>query len=193
MTTAARSAGHRLRRATDVAPDSARAAAGHRRSFLAVCAAATALAACGLLPPIGLKSPRLSFAGLSVTGLGLSEIRFRVTLLASNPNDVELPLSNLRFDLDLLGEPFASGAPPSGRASIPAAGQAEIPVEFAVPTSRLLDALRRLRLDNDASIDYRVRGSANWGNSPITLHFERRDRIEPLRRLRNLLEPPRKT
>jgi LEA14-like dessication related protein len=164
-----------------------------RRTLLAVCAATTALAACGLLPPIGLKSPRLSFAGLSVTGLGLSEIRFRVALLASNPNDVELPLSNLRFDLDLLGEPFASGAPPTGRATIPAAGQAEIPVEFTVPTSKLVDALRRLRLDQDASIDYRVRGSANWGNSPITLHFERRDRIDPLKRLRNLLEPQRKT
>lgn len=170
-----------------------RLACSRRRALLLAGAVAPVLAACGLVPPIGLKSPRVSFTGLAVTGLDLREIRFRVALLAENPNDVELPLSNLRFDLDLLGEPFASGAPPSGRATLPAAGELEIPVVFVVPTSRLVDALGRLRLGSDASIDYRLSGSANWGSSPFTLRFERRDRIDPLRRLRNLFDPPRRT
>lgn len=168
-------------------------ARGGRRAVLMAGALAPVLAACGVVPPIGLKSPRVSFTGLAVTSLDLGEIRFRVGLLAENPNDVELPLSNLRFDLELLGEPFASGAPPSGRATLPAAGSIEIPVVFAVPTSRLLDAIGRLRLGSDASIDYRLSGSANWGSSPFTLRFERRDRIDPLRRLRNLIAPSRRT
>lgn len=148
--------------------------------------AGTATSGCGLVPPIALRSPTISFAGLGVTSIGLSEIGFRVDVLAENPNDVDVPLTELRFELDLFGAPFASGAPPTGRATIPAAGKVEIPVSFRVPTRMLLDTLAQLRLDADAAIDYRLSGSAKWGSSPFRLEFERSDRIDPLRRLREL-------
>lgn len=164
-----------------------------RRRLLGACAALpglAALSACSALPPPGLKPPKLSFAGLAVPGVGPSEIEFRLTVIADNPNDVELPLSNLQFDLDLLGRPFATGSSPEPTITLPRQGTRQVPIVFTVPTARLLDLLSAVRSDAAGRFEYRLRGSANWGSSPFKLPFEKTGDLEALQRLRKAFGRP---
>lgn len=155
-----------------------------RRSLLA---ALWLPAACGMLPPPDLKSPKLDISDLSVLKLGLSELRFGLTLRADNPNDVDLPLSNLRFDLELLEQPFATGVVTESKVVIPRRGTKDVPVEFTVPTSRLLDLLKQVPRSDFAKLSYRLRGGAAWGWSGFPLSFEKRGDLDALRSLRELI------
>jgi len=168
-----------------------------RRRNALRCAAAAALAlaasACGMLPPANLEPPKISIANISIVAVGLEELRFALSIDARNPNDVDVPLTNLRFDLELLGQPFASGAAAESTVTLPAGASREVPIEFAVPTSRLLDLVRALRHSAGSPLGYRLHGSANWGRSPFAIPFEKRGEFDALRRLRERLEPPRRT
>ena len=149
-----------------------------------------ALGACAVLPPANLIAPRVSFSDLAIRDVGLSEIRFALGVRAENPNEVDIPLRNVAFELDLLGSAFASGTVAGAQIDLPARGQREIPVEFTVPTMRLVEVFRRLR---DASLEgpvYRLRGTATWGRSGIAIPFERSGDLEALRRLRQILGTP---
>ncbi|HWS76543.1 MAG TPA: LEA type 2 family protein [Quisquiliibacterium sp.] len=161
-----------------------------RRRLLAAGFALPALAACSAFPPLDLKAPKLSFAGLSVPRIGLSDIDFLLTVLADNPNDVEVPLSNLQFELDLLGAPFASGGAREPTVTLPRLGTREVPIAFTVPTSRLLDLVSKARGEGGGRFEYRLRGSANWGNSPFRIPFEKTGDLEALRQLQKIFRLP---
>lgn len=164
-----------------------------RRRLLAAAGALAALAAlpaCSALPPLGLRAPRLSFAGLSVPRVGLDEIEFVLTVIADNPNEVDVPLSNLRFELELFGLPFAAGAARDPRLTLPGRGTRQVPIAFRMPTSGLLDLASRARSEGSGRLEYRLKGSANWGNSPFTIPFEKTGDLEALRKLRGLLRLP---
>lgn len=164
-----------------------------RRRLLAISGALAPLVllpACSALPPLGLEAPRLSFAGLSVPRAGLDEIEFLLTVIADNPNEVDVPLSNLRFDLELFGLPFASGAARDPRLTLPGRGTRQVPIAFTVPTSALLDLVSRARSEGSGRLEYRLKGSANWGSSPFTIPFEKTGDLDALRRLGKLIRLP---
>ena len=166
----------------------------HRlRGTLVGCALAAALTAagCNALPPPDLKTPKISVSDVALRDLGLSELRFAVTVRAENPNDIELPLSNLQFELDLLGRPFAKGAADDARLKLPARAARDVPIEFTVPTTRILDLLSAARGAGLLNLSYRLKGSANWGSSPFAIPFEKSGNLDALQRLRDLLPLPR--
>jgi LEA14-like dessication related protein len=66
------------------------------------------LAACANLAGLSQK-PEVSLAGLKLTQLGLFEQRFSLQLRIQNPNDVDLPIDGLTFDVELNGQPFLKG------------------------------------------------------------------------------------
>ena len=67
--------------------------------------------------------------------------------------------------------------------TLPARGRQQVPVEFTVPTSRLLDVLERFRSGNWDNFSYRLAGHANWGNTPFGVPFERSGNLDILKRL----------
>lgn len=79
-----------------------------RRAFL-LAAVALALAGCAGLP-IGLEAPKVSLADITLTGGGLVEQRFRLTLRMHNPNDRDIAIEGLTFAVELNGAEFAQGA-----------------------------------------------------------------------------------
>ncbi len=161
-----------------------------RRAWIAAAGAAALLAGCNALPPADLKPPRLSFSDFRLETLGLSEIRFLLAVDTENPNEVAIPLRNVEFALELLGEPFADGTVLGRAVTLPALGARTIPVQFSVPTSRLVSLLRSLRSAEPAQWSYRLTGSATWGLSGLPLRFERRGDLEALRALDELLQAP---
>lgn len=162
------------------------------RRALLMCAALGPLAACGLIPPPNLVAPSVTVSDLTISDLGLETIRFVLTLDTENRNDVEVPLTDLSFDLDLFGRGFATGRAAQRTITLARGARTAVPIEFSVPTARLLDTLRELRLTGDWSLAYHLRGSAKWGASPFPVRFERKGDIEVLRRLRSVLQPLQK-
>jgi LEA14-like dessication related protein len=65
-----------------------------------------ALAAC-----FNAQAPKVSVADVDVKSLGLFEQRFDISLRVGNPNDFDLAIEALDFDLEVNGPPSPRGLP----------------------------------------------------------------------------------
>ena len=146
---------------------------------------ATALwaSACGaLLPPLDLKPPTAAFRDFAIDSVSAERVRFTIKLATRNPNAIDLPLSNLYFDLSLFGQQVAQGRVPEQRFTLPANGDREVPVAFDVATADLRAMLARLSRAGSVDAVWEVKGTANWGNSPLPIPFSRRGDASGLKR-----------
>jgi LEA14-like dessication related protein len=173
-----------------------RPAAPRRRAVRAAIAGSLAVlggAACGsLLPPADLKPPSVAFSDLAIDAVNAERVRFTVRLATQNPNPIDLPLSNVYFDLAILGRPLALGKIAEQRFVLPANGAKELPVSFDVATADLRAVLARMM--SGAPLPdtvWELKGTANWGASPLPLPFSRKGDASSLRRLREVFGLPR--
>jgi LEA14-like dessication related protein len=171
--------------------------APRRRSAVrvAVAGALAALggAACGsLLPPADLKPPSVAFSDLSIDAVNAERVRFTVRIATQNPNPVDLPLSNVYFDLAILGQPLALGRIAEQRFVLPANGARTLPVSFDLATADLRAVLARMLSGAPMpETVWELKGTANWGVSPLPLPFSKRGDARSLGRLRELFGLPR--
>jgi hypothetical protein len=164
-----------------------------RRSVARALAASLAVlgaSACGgLLPPANLKPPTVAFSDLSIDSVTAERVRFTVRVDTRNPNPIDVPLSNVYFDLSILGRQLALGKVAEQRFTLPAGGSRELPVAFDVATADLRAVLMRLLSGPLPETVWEVKGTANWGASPLPLPFSRKGDASSLRRLRELMLP----
>lgn len=122
------------------------------------------------------QKPEISLAGLSVLQVGVFEQRFALKLRIQNPNDVELPINGLSFDIQLNGQPFAHGL--SDKAVIvPRYGEALLDVAATSTLGSALKQLRELQKSGRDRIGYRLAGRLQlqgMGSQP----FERRGDLQ---------------
>lgn len=115
---------------------------------------------------IALREPmRVSVAGLEpLPGEGL-EARFAIKLRVQNPNERGIDFDGVSVDLELAGQPFASGVSAQS-GSVPRYGETLITVPVTVPFTALVRQLLGMgdRVPGD-SIAYRLRG--NLGGSGL--------------------------
>lgn len=153
-------------------------ARGRRRALgvmLASLAGVPLLGACNqLVPPRDLKAPSLSISGLSVDSIARDSITLRLMIEARNPNSVEMPLSDFRFDFSVLGQPVAHGAVSEQTFTLPAQGERQLPLLLKLNGSDVLSLVRRLVTGSFSEIGWEMKGSARWGISPFALPFEKR-------------------
>jgi LEA14-like dessication related protein len=143
---------------------------------------------CSAIPPLNLKSPELAFSDLSISDIGLDKIKFVVTVAAQNPNDVDIPLSNMKFDLNLLETSVGTGQALKD-VNLPKKGSAEVPIEFTVGTSQLLGLLKQVNFRDLGKLSYSLKGSANWNNGPFSIPFERKGDLSMLKKFTDRLAP----
>jgi LEA14-like dessication related protein len=143
----------------------------------------SSLGACAVLPPPNLKAPALQLAELELIDIGLSRMRFGLKIDATNPNDSDIPLSNIKFDFSLFGVILGSGTTREPNVFLPRATTTRIPLEFAVGTTQLIDLIRRTNYREFGKLSYELKGSAQWGNGPITMPFEKRADLQSIQRL----------
>ncbi|MBS1191246.1 MAG: Water Stress and Hypersensitive response domain protein [Rhodocyclaceae bacterium] len=124
------------------------------------------LAACAA--PIT-KAPAVTLAGVDIESLGLFEQRFILTLRVRNPNEVDIPVEGLVFDVELNGRHFADGV--SGLAvTIPRLGEAMLEVRATSNLAAFLRQWRDMEKAGRPGLDYRVRGNlrvAGYGELPF--------------------------
>lgn len=116
-----------------------------------------ALAACSGLP-FNAKPPKVSVADVEIKSLGLLEQKFDVGLRVANPNDFDLKIEGLDFDLEVNGRPFATGL---ARVTtlIPAASSAVLRVDAIMPSKNLIRQLKTLPPETlKDGVPYRIKG-----------------------------------
>ena len=129
------------------------------------------LAACSGLP-WNAVAPKVSVADVAIKSLSLFEQHLDVGLRISNPNDFDLTVEALEFELDVNGRPFASGR--SGtRTLIPAAASAMLRVDTFMQAKDLIKQFKTLSPDAlKDGVPYRIRGRIKTDQSSRWLPFD---------------------
>ncbi len=115
------------------------------------------LGACGSLLTSDILPPEVSLAGLGFGEPGLFEQQLRVDLRLRNPNNFEVAIDRVTFNLEVNDKPFAHGRASEGL-DLPALGETVVPVTVSVPTNDLID--RVMELGTQRRLDYRLTGEA---------------------------------
>lgn len=104
-----------------------------------------------------IEPPRVHLSDVGLLKPGLFEQRLRVDLRLVNPNDVDLTLDGLTFELEVNDEHFADGV--SGqRVDIPRFGDATVTVEASATVLAMLRQV--MALGQRETITYRIAGKA---------------------------------
>lgn len=140
-----------------------------RRSILAVFLAAFALTGC--VAVVDPQPPEVSLVHIRVLGGGLLNPRFEVALRLRNPNDFDLPLQSVTFNLDVNGARFAVGNSTKA-VTVPKKGEAVLPI--AVRGNLLGVASQFLTGRQPADINYKLEGVANFKSVfTVPINFSR--------------------
>ncbi|MCP4328045.1 MAG: water stress/hypersensitive response domain-containing protein [Alphaproteobacteria bacterium] len=117
--------------------------------------AIAALVVVGACSTIGVERPRVFVEDIRPIGGGALSQRFELVLRLQNPNDSDLHVRGMSFDLDLNGGRFASGVS-NQRVTIPRLGSATMTVDASTSTFDLLAQV--FRLSNNPTLDYNLHG-----------------------------------
>jgi LEA14-like dessication related protein len=115
-----------------------------------------ALLALGACAQVGeAEPPQVRLTDLRLLPGGLLEQRFQVDLRLANPNDFDLALDGLTFELALNDRPFAEGVT-NESVTIPRLGEATVRV---VASTTLMDMVQQaLTLGERDDLSYRIEG-----------------------------------
>jgi LEA14-like dessication related protein len=105
-----------------------------------------------------LQTPDLSLVSIQMLSTDMFAQRFKVRVLVKNPNDLELPVRGLDYQIFLMGDSFAEGVS-SDRFVVPARGEAEfdmlVTTNFVSSLGRLVSRVGGGKLEN---LDYEIVG-----------------------------------
>lgn len=128
------------------------------------------LSACQTLS--GLEKPEVSLSSVQLEQVSVFEQQWHLVLRVRNPNDRELTLNSLDYEVFFNGERFARGLT-GERVILPAMGDALVSTRI---TTTLLGTLQQLqglqRLDEP--LDYEIKGKARVAGVGFPLHFDRK-------------------
>lgn len=122
------------------------------------------------------QPPSVTLAGIEVIEANLFEQRLALKLRVLNPNNVEIPVNGLSFEVELNGEPFAKGV--SDRAvRVPRLGEAVLEVTAVTGLAGILRQLQGLSRGSNDALPYRIKGRLVIGSS-LGIDFDERGRLE---------------
>lgn len=108
------------------------------------------------------KAPEVSLAGVDLIEFGLLEQRFGLQLRVLNPNDNDISIDGLSYELEVNGQPFAKGVS-SKSARVPRWGEAVLEVSAVSNLGGLVRQLAELQKGGREAVTYRLRGRFNAG------------------------------
>ncbi|MBF0368146.1 MAG: LEA type 2 family protein [Magnetococcales bacterium] len=117
------------------------------------------LAGCATAPKV-LDPPEISLAGLNIVKANFFEQRYRLKLLVENPNAVPLPVSAMKFQLDLDDEPIAKGIR-SEPFTVPSYGEIRLSVEVTTDLFSTISRIAKIIKDRKTYLDYNIYGDVD--------------------------------
>ena len=133
------------------------------RRWIALAAVVCALAVAGCATVLGGMEPvKVSLADINMLDFGLIEQKLGLKLRIQNPNNMEIPVEGLSYEMELNGKPFANGlAHP--QTQIPAFGDVVIDSEAVSNLSGLFQQIGQLQ--KEQKLRYSLKGklySSRW-------------------------------
>ena len=114
-------------------------------------------AGCATIPS-HLVPPEVDLIGIQMLSTDMFAQKFKVRVKVTNPNDLEVPVRGLDYQIFLMGDSFAEGNT-SDRFVLPAKGEAEfdmtITTNFVSSLGRLISRVGGGKLQN---LDYEIAG-----------------------------------
>ncbi len=127
------------------------------RRPISLAALALVVASCSTMPK-DFEVPRVNIANLTPKEMAVFEQRFDVQLRIQNPNDLELGIKGLRFDIELNDREFANGM--SGqRVTVPRFGSETVDVDVFTTLGSFLRQVQGLSAGR-SKVRYRLKGTA---------------------------------
>ena len=127
-----------------------------------------ALAACAVVPS-RVEPLWVTLADLRPARIGLLEQEYALKIRVQNPNEVEIPLSGLSYQVELNDKPFAKGVSRQST-TVPPFGEVLLDVSAVSGLSGLLEQLSAMREAAPERITYRLQGklaSPSRGSVPF--------------------------
>ena len=127
------------------------------RLFASITAFVFLLSLGACVTPKSVEAPRVALENVRLLhARGLMQL-VRVDLLVSNPNDFDIPLTGLDFNIKVNGAHFANGVL-NETVTVPRRGRATVPVEVTIS---MLAVLRQINaVERQGKLDYRLSGTA---------------------------------
>ena len=117
------------------------------------------------------EAPSISLSNLEILKVGLLEQRYRLKLRIQNPNDFALPISGMKYQLDINDQKFANGVSRQA-VTIPAFGEGMMDVEVFSNFGRIMEQFSGLASGRMQKVSYRLFGSVSMAHSVVKLPFE---------------------
>ncbi len=122
-----------------------------------------------------LQTPSVTLADISVMEVSLFEQRYAFKLRVLNPNDMDIAVTGMSFEITLNNQPFAKGV--SNRpVLLPRLGETVFEVSAVSDLSGFIRQINELRKGNLDSVSYHIKGRL-IGSSFPDLYFENSGRI----------------
>ena len=137
-------------------------------SFLA------SLSSCAILSG-HIEPPSVHVASVSLINATLFEQQYRLGLRLQNPNDVDLPISALSYEIEVNDKPFAKGVSTKA-VTVPRYGSALLEVEGISTLGDLLRQYKQLGTANFTGLRYRMKGNISL-QSGLRVPFDRKGEI----------------
>ncbi|MGI9333041.1 MAG: LEA type 2 family protein [Gammaproteobacteria bacterium] len=141
------------------------------RVLLGCVLACVALTGCAGLTP-NFETPRVSLVTLEPLDMQLFEQRYSVQLRIQNPNDTDLRIKGLDYEIELNGETFGAGVS-NAATTIPAYGESILDLTMVSNLARVVEQFDRLFRDDTPTLDYAIRGKLSLDGVLLALPFSR--------------------
>ncbi len=132
------------------------------------CSAALLLVGCASIEP-----PSVTLSSLQMQPSTLTEQRFLTTLRIQNPNDVDLAVEGLSFELVVNDQPFAKGVGKSDTV-IPAFGSGVVQAEAITTLSGFVRQFKTLAREGGPKLSYHLTGKLKVRDRSLSVPFEMR-------------------
>src|SRR5262249_31169959 len=105
------------------------------------------------------ETPRVNIVNMTPKDMAIFEQRFDVQLRIQNPNDMDIGVKGLRFDIELNDREFANGM--SGqRITVPRFGSETVDVDVITTLGSFLRQVQDLSASAGRKVRYRLKGTA---------------------------------
>ena len=124
-----------------------------------------------------LEAPEVSVTGINLNSFTLFEQEWGLTLRARNPNDRELTLKSLDYEIYVNGEKFARGLT-GDTVTLPAMGDAKVTTTITTSLMSSLQQLQKIQQQQGEPLKYRLVGKARVAGVPIPLAFDKEGEMQ---------------
>lgn len=125
---------------------------------------------------LGLEPPKISIANLNVANATLFEQNYLIKLRIQNPNDADIPIKGMQYEITLNGQHFASGVS-NQELVVPGLGSTTIDVEAVSTLLSVFKQLTAMQQGKLQSVAYSLNGKIFLSGPGNNIPFDYRGEI----------------